>query len=93
MIHHFKANQTLGRIKKSWNDQPLVIIMGLAILFRLLAAIFAKGWGMLDDHFLIIEASQSWADGFDYNSWLPGSKDNIGPSGHNFFYPGIHYPG
>jgi hypothetical protein len=78
-------------IRKSWNDQPLVLIMGLAILFRLLAAIFAKGWGMLDDHFLVIEAPQSWVYGYDYNSWLPGSKDNVGPSGHNFFYPGINF--
>jgi len=84
-------NQFYGNIKKTWDDQPLIIIMTLAILFRVLAAIFAKGYGMLDDHFLIIEAPQSWVDGFDYNAWLPGSKGNTGPSGHNFFYPGIHY--
>lgn len=76
---------------KLWDDRPLVIIMGLAILFRLLAAIFAKGYGMLDDHFLVIEAPQSWVFGYDYNDWLPQSKGNTGPSGHNFFYPGIHF--
>lgn len=65
--------------------------MGLAIIFRILAAIFAKGWGMLDDHFLIIEAPQSWVYGYDYNYWLPWSKGNTGPSGHNFFYPGVHF--
>jgi hypothetical protein len=85
------TNGIYYRIKKSWNDQPLTIIMGLAILFRLLAAIFAKGYGMLDDHFLVIEAPQSWIFGHDYNAWLPGSKGNTGPTGHNFFYPGIHY--
>ena len=78
-------------LQKSWDDQPLVIIMGLAILFRLLSAIFAKGYGMLDDHFLVIEAPQSWVYGYDYNSWLPRTKDNAGPTGHNFFYPGLHY--
>lgn len=91
MGNPLKRNQLYGWIKRSWEDQPLVIIMGLAILFRLLAAIFAKGWGMLDDHFLVIEAPQSWVYGYDYNSWLPGSKENTGPSGHNFFYPGIHF--
>lgn len=49
----------LGKVQKIWNDQPLILILGSAILFRLLAAIFAKGWGMLDDHYLVIESSQS----------------------------------
>lgn len=65
--------------------------MGLAILFRLLASIFARGWGMFDDHFIVIESAQSWVDGHDYNSWLPWSPDNRGPTGHNFFYPGFHF--
>jgi len=86
-----KTGQLFSVIKKSWEDQPLVIIIGLAILFRLLAAVFARGWGMLDDHFLVIEAPQSWIFGYDYNSWLPGSKGNTGPSGHNFFYPGFNF--
>jgi 4-amino-4-deoxy-L-arabinose transferase-like glycosyltransferase len=46
---------------------------------------------MLDDHFLVIEPAQSWVDGEDYNDWLPGSPRNTGPTGHNFFYPGLHY--
>lgn len=91
MTHSFKRNPLSLAVTRYWDDQPLVIIMTLAIIFRLLAAIFAKGWGMLDDHFLIIEAPQSWVYGYDYNAWLPGSKGNTGPSGHNFFYPGFHY--
>jgi len=78
-------------IRKEWEKRPLVLIIGLAILFRLLAAIFAKGWGMLDDHFIVIESAQSWVDGHDYNDWLPGSPGNTGPTGHNLFYPGIHF--
>jgi 4-amino-4-deoxy-L-arabinose transferase-like glycosyltransferase len=83
-----QAKRTVVRL---WDEQPLTVILSLAIFFRLLAAIFAKGWGMLDDHFLVIEAPQSWIFGEDYNSWLPGSKENTGPTGHNFFYPGFHY--
>ncbi len=65
--------------------------MALAILFRLLAAIFAKGWGMFDDHYIVIESAQSWVDGHDYNNWLPWSPGNTGPTAHNFFYPGINF--
>ncbi|MGZ3882775.1 MAG: glycosyltransferase family 39 protein [Bacteroidia bacterium] len=71
---------------------PLQIIIGLGILFRLLAVVFAKGFGWFDDHFLIIEASQSWVDGFDYNYWLPSADapDRVA-QGHPLFYVGIHY--
>ena len=79
------------KIYKYWEEQPFPTIIILAIFFRLLAVIFAKGWGMLDDHFLVIESAQSWVDGFDYNDWLPGSPRNTGPTGHSFFYPGIHF--
>jgi hypothetical protein len=77
-------------IKRYWNEKPLMLIMALAILFRLIAAIFAKGFGWHDDHFLVIEAAQSWVDGTDYNHWLP-KNGNTTPSGHSFFYPGIHF--
>jgi hypothetical protein len=79
------------KIRKYWDEEPLILIMALAILFRLVAIIFAKGWGMLDDHFLVIETVQSWVDGHDTSDWLPTSPHNTGPTGHNFFYPGLHY--
>ncbi len=78
-------------VRKYWEEQPLACIMILALLFRLLAVFFAKGWGMVDDHFIVIESSGSWTDGYDYNDWLPGSNLNKGPTGHSFFYPGLHY--
>jgi hypothetical protein len=78
-------------IKKYWNEQPLMFIMMVGIIFRFLAVVFARGWGMIDDHFLAVESAQSWVDGYDYNSWLPGSPGNTGPTGHNFFYPGLHF--
>jgi hypothetical protein len=86
-----RIKQIFSGIQTRWDEQPLTIIMGLAILFRILASIFAKGWGMLDDHFLVVEAPQSWVYGYDYNFWLPSSEHNTGPTGHNFFYPGLHY--
>lgn len=82
--------KTIAKINDKYT--PLQIILGLGIFFRLLAVIFSKGFGWFDDHFLIIESSQSWVDGFDYNSWLPSPTDpNREPQGHPMFYVGIHY--
>ncbi len=78
-------------IKEYWDEHSLTLIIGVAILLRLIAAIFSKGFGWHDDHFLVIEAAQSWVDGYDYNNWLPGTEANEGPTGHSFFYVGIHY--
>ncbi|RLD53774.1 MAG: hypothetical protein DRJ05_15890 [Bacteroidetes bacterium] len=74
-----------------WENKPLKLIMWMAVITRLIAAIFAKGFGMHDDHFLIIEAAQSWVDSYDYNNWLPGSTTDSTPSGHSFFYVGSQY--
>lgn len=71
---------------------PLQIILGLGIIFRLLAVIFSKGFGWFDDHFLVIEAAQSWVDGYDYNYWLPDPNyPDRQPQGHPLFYVGLHY--
>ena len=87
--------QFIHKVKYSvldqWENHPLRLILLLAVLSRLFAVIFAKGFGWFDDHFLIIEASQSWVDGYDYNSWLPTTEGNAGPTGHNLFYTGLHY--
>lgn len=78
-------------IKNLWNKQPLLLILVVGLILRLVSVAFAKGFGMHDDHFLVIEAAQSWADGSDYNNWLPGSKVNAQPTGHSMFYVGLHY--
>lgn len=68
------------------------LIIFAAILVRLIATIFSQGYGMHDDHFLIIEASASWVDGYDYNLWLPWTEGNRGaPEGHSFTYVGLNY--
>src|SRR5581483_9417377 len=77
-------------IKALWEKRPLTVILFLGFFFRLLAFIFSKGFGMWDDHYLIIESSQSWADGYDYDNWLPFSGATH-PDGHSLFYPGLHF--
>ena len=81
----------LGGIKREWEENPLRLIVIVAVIFRLIAVVFSKGFGWFDDHFLIIEASQSWVDGYDYNKWLPATEGNNGPTGHNLFYTGLHF--
>lgn len=66
-------------------------IVLVALILRIIAAIFSQGYGMHDDHFLIIEAAASWVDGYDYNNWLPWSEANKGPDGHSFTYVGINF--
>lgn len=68
------------------------LIIFAAIIVRLIATIFSQGYGMHDDHFLVIEASASWVDGYDYNNWLPWTEGNVGiPEGHSFTYVGLNY--
>ncbi len=73
------------------NKHPFLSIMFIGIILRLIASIFSRGFGMHDDHFLVIEQAQSWADGVDYLKWLPWTPGNEGPQGHSFFYVGINY--
>jgi hypothetical protein len=79
---------------KSWfdvsNPHLLRNILLLGFFVRFISVLFAKGFGMHDDHFLVIEAAQSWADGTDYNNWLPSSGATQ-PSGHSFLYSGINF--
>jgi len=58
----------LQQLRKYWDEKPLLLILGAGLFLRLLAVVFSKGFGFFDDHFLIIEAGQSWADGTDYNN-------------------------
>lgn len=77
------------RNKSVWSDYRM--ILWTALLLRLIAAVFSQGYGMHDDHFLVIEASGSWVEGFDYNKWLPWHPNNTGPEGHSFTYVGLNF--
>lgn len=82
----------IEKLKSYYAQYPLNTIVIAGLLFRLLAVIFAKGFAMHDDHFLIVEISQSWVDGFDSGGWLPKKgRTDIVPSGHSLFYTGLHY--
>jgi hypothetical protein len=75
-----------------FNAHPLRVILLLALFVRLLAAFFAPGYMMHDDHFLTIEPAGSWADGKNFNNWLPGiGNNNPHPEPISFFYLGFLY--
>lgn len=80
----------MEKLKQFWNEKPLLFIMILGGIFRLIATIFSKGWGMHDDHFLVIETAQSILDGADTYDWIPDDETDT-PGGHSFFYAGLHY--
>ena len=74
------------------NYTPLQQLLIVGFVVRLFSVFFSKGFGWHDDHFLIIEAAQSWVDGFDYNDWLPAeSHPERQAQGHPLFYVGINY--
>ena len=82
----------IASLKQYFNTHPLRFAIFAGLVFRLLAVIFSKGFGFFDDHFLILEAAQSWVDGTDYNYWLPSENDPTRqPQGHPYFYVGIHF--
>lgn len=82
----------LEPIIKYSKEKPLQFVMILAVITRLTSAIFSQGYGMHDDHFLVIEAPFSWTEGKDYASWLPWNQEGIPVcSGHSLLYPGINY--
>jgi hypothetical protein len=71
---------------------PLRTILVAAFAARLLAVFFAPGYMMHDDHFLTIEPAASWADGTNFNNWLPGiGNSNAHPEPISFFYLGFLY--
>lgn len=76
----------MKKLKEYYDKQPLKVILFVALILRLVSAIFSQGYGMHDDHFLIIESSRSMVDGHDYQYWFVD-----GPQGHSLTYPAIMY--
>lgn len=76
----------------SFKHKPLRSVLILAFSLRVLASFFAPGYLMHDDHFLVVEAAASWADGEDYNAWLPWNMGEVKkPHPANFAYVGTQY--
>ena len=82
----------MDKIKDYYTRNPLTFILLSALLARLISAFFSRGYGMIDDQFLVIEPVQSWLDGYNLDGWLPGrNTNNTKPAGFSMLYPGLHY--
>lgn len=69
-------------------DYPRILF--LALLIRVIAAVFSYGYGFHDDHFITVEVARSWVDGNNESQWLPDAAHGItSASGHSRFYPSI----
>lgn len=64
---------------------PLSLILSLAVLLRVLAAFFSRGYAFHDDHFDVIAIAQHWVEGVP--DWL---HEDLPPR-HSMFYVGLHY--
>ncbi len=80
----------LASIQTYYQKHPFRTILFLGLVVRVISAIFSRGFGFSDDHFMVIEVAQQWLDGRDDNRWLPwnGNTDTNGPS---LLYPGLHF--
>ena len=62
----------------------LQTILLVALVFRLLAALFSKGYAFHDDHFCVIRVAQNWAYGIPH--WIESPV----PPKHSMLYAGIN---
>ncbi|ELR73268.1 Alg9 family protein mannosyltransferase [Fulvivirga imtechensis AK7] len=67
-----------------YQQHPLRVILFAALLLRILAAFFSKGYAFHDDHFCVIRVAQSWSDAIPH--WLEESH----PPKHSMVYAGIN---
>lgn len=81
-----------SKLAQWWDEKPLVVILSLAFVVRLIAVFFAKGYLMHDDHFLTVEISGGWANGYNYSNWIPTVENQREhPEPISFFYLGGLY--
>jgi len=52
-------------------------VWSIAIILRLVAALFSQGYEMIDDHYLAIEPASSWVHGENYNNWYPNTYNGV----------------
>jgi hypothetical protein len=81
-----KEEQSLqSSLRRFWDEHPLRAILLIAVLPRLAAALFSKGYGMHDDHFGPIEQP------FIIMQYLTYWTGRTIPHGHSIVYPSLHY--
>lgn len=77
-------------LREQYRTRPLRTVLVAGLFFRLIAAIFSQGFMMSDDHYLVIEVAQGWAEGLDLEHWFVDTYEE-NRSGRSILYPGLHY--
>lgn len=67
-----------------YQRHPLRVILFAALLLRVLASFFSKGYAFHDDHFCVIRVAQSWSEGIPH--WL----EEAHPPKHSMVYAGVN---
>lgn len=80
----------MNKVENCLNHITLKQILFIAFVPRILGALFSQGYGMSDDHFLVIEVAKAWTKGIDVNQWFVSSPEEL-TSGRGILYPGLHY--
>jgi hypothetical protein len=75
----------IDSLKRLWNERPLLAVVLIALVPRLVAAVFSKGYGMHDDHFGPIEQP------FIIMQYLTYWTGRVVPHGHSIVYPTLQY--
>ena len=75
----------ISSLKRFWNEHPLLALLLIALIPRLVAAFFSKGFAMHDDHFGPIEQPSLILKNITY--WTSRTT----PHGHSIVYPLFHY--
>lgn len=72
-------------LKRLWSERPLLSVVLIALVPRLVAAVFSKGYAMHDDHFGPVEQP------FIIMQYLTYWTGRTTPHGHSIVYPSIQY--
>lgn len=80
------------KVKQIYKDHPLRVIIAIAFLFRLMAAIFSRGYAFTDDHFFVIEEAEQWIQGNGgFQPWWDPYITNAQRIPHSTFYTFLHF--
>ncbi|MGN0033367.1 MAG: ArnT family glycosyltransferase [Candidatus Limimorpha sp.] len=73
-----------SHLRKITDKHPVTVVLLAALIVRVAAAIFSKGFGFDIEHFTYVEMTNAWLDNIQYPYY-------DSPSGISLFYISIHY--
>lgn len=81
-------HQMILKATKYYNQHPLRVILFVGLFFRLLAALFSRGYAFTDDHFFVIEEAFQWLQSGDFFNPHTFDPQRLA---HGTLYTFVHY--